>query len=128
MALAESIFSKFTESGSAVAALVGTRIFPGIAPQDTEAPYVVWQLVTSTPDVTHGEASASGLHLVQFSGVAATYLAARDLAEAIVAAIDSVTLAGGEVCLSCREQDGFSEATDQFLRHVDAEFFVPAAG
>jgi hypothetical protein len=123
MPLAENLFARLR----ALDLEVGEAIFPGQAPAGTLAPYLVWQTVSTRPDVTHDAASASGLHLVQLSCIADSYAAARDLATALVAGLDSVTLAGGEVCLSCTEHDGFSEATDQFLRHVEAEFFVPAA-
>jgi len=126
MGLAESIHTKFLATAS-ITALIGAdaaaRVYPVIAPENTLAPYVAWQEIASTPDATLAEASASSIRLVQFSCVAGTYKAARDLAAAIVAALDNVTLAGSEVCLRCTEQDGYSEATDQFLRIVEAEFF-----
>lgn len=123
MPLAENLFARLRGLGLAV----GESIFPGQAPAGTLAPYLVYQTISTRPDATHDAAAASGIHLIQVSIVADTYAAARDLAVAIVAGLDSVTLAGGELCLSCAEQDGFSEATDQFLRHVEVEYFVPAA-
>lgn len=132
MSLAASIFSQLSTDTAIVAALgqaVGDsiRIYPGRAAPEAVAPYVVFQTISAPPDVTHGEASASGRHLIQFSCVASTYLAALTLGNLITAALDSVTLAAGEVCLSCSPSEGFSEATDQFLRIVEADFFVPNA-
>jgi hypothetical protein len=125
--LAASIFTKLS-ADAAVTALIGSgdacRLYPGIAPAGVAVPYVVWQEISSSPDLTLGEASASARRMVQFSCVAATYIAAVALASAIVAALDNATLAAGEVCLSCSATDGFSEATDQFLRIVDADFFA----
>lgn len=130
MALAESIFAKLS-AAAAVTALIGagsaSRLYPGVAPAGAALPYVVYSEVASVPDVTHDGPSTSGLRLVQLSCVAATYLGARSLAAKLIAAIDSVALAGGELCLSCKEQDGFSEATDQFLRIVEADFFAAPA-
>lgn len=130
MPLGENLFSKLS-SDSAVTALVGAgvacRIYPGIAPHAVTAPYVVWAVVSTSPDTTLDGPSESGVSLVQLSCVAANYTGVRNLAAAIVAAIDSVPLAGGEVCLSCREQDGYSETTEQFLRIVEADFFTADA-
>jgi hypothetical protein len=120
MPLAESIFSRLRSVGT----LAGESIFPSIAPAGQAAPYIVWQLIASRPDTTLGEASASGIHIIQFSCVAATYKQARDLGAEVIAAIDNVTLESGEQCFSCNEQDGYSDATDQYLRIVEAEFFT----
>lgn len=127
MSLAASIFAKLSGT-TAITDLIGVgeacRAYPSIAPAGVVLPYVVWQEVASSPDLTLNEASASGLRQIQLSCVAATYAGALALASAIVAAMDNVTHAAGEVCLSCRVNDGFSEATDQFLRIVEAEFFA----
>jgi hypothetical protein len=130
MALAESIFAALS-ADAAVTAHIGTgstaRLFPLIAPPGTAAPYVVFQLISLVPDLTLGEASASGRHLVQLSIVAPTYAAALALAIALTAALDSVTLAAGELCLSCTRHEAHVETTDEYLSIVEAEFFVPAA-
>lgn len=127
--LAESIVAKLSAAGSATAALIGDgsacRLYPGIAPVAAAAPYCVYTELPGAPDNTLGEASTSGRRPVQFSVVAATYLAARQAAAAIKADLDNATLAGGEQCLSCSDPyDGYSEATDQHLAHVDADFFA----
>lgn len=130
MALAESIFTKLS-SAAGVTALVGAgsacRVVAGWAPDGTALPYVVVQEIASTPDTTHDGPSTSGQRLVQLTCVAGTYKAARDLAAAVIAAIDSVALSGGELCLACREQDGYSEAADVHVRIVEADFFAAPA-
>lgn len=131
MALAESIYAKLADAASATAALIGSgaacRLWPGIAPVDAQAPYIVWQVIAVSPDTTLGEAAASGNHLIQFSIVAGSYIGARDIGVAITTDLDNATLAASEVVLSCDAQDGYSEATDQFLRIVEASIFVPSA-
>lgn len=128
MALAESLFSKLSDAAGATAALVGSgnacRVYPEIAPQGVASPYVVWQEIASVPDTTHDGASTSARRIVNIYCIAGTYAGALALSTAIVAALDSVALAGGELCVSCGVQNGFSEATDQFLRIVEAEFFA----
>lgn len=128
--LLDSIFSKLSASSAATAAILGetteSRIYATKAPVGTPPPYAAVIEVSGTPDPTLGEASASARQLVQFSCVADTTRTARLIAQAIIADLDNVTLAGGEVCLSCSTQQGFSESTDQFLTIVEALYFVPA--
>lgn len=123
---AENIFARLSTT-AALVALVDDRIWPGRAEDSPIMPYVVWQEIDGQPDATFNEASTSGHRPVQFSCVAGTYAAAREIAKAIMVAIDSVPLAGGEVCLACSDFDGFSEPTDQFLRIVDTDFFAGPA-
>lgn len=123
MSLAASIADRCTEAET-LAAISG-RLYPGQAPASPVVPYMVQQTISAPGDRTLGEQSASGRHLIQFSIVAATYKEALDLGNALIALLDDATLAAGEVCLGCNSQDGFSESTDQFLRIVEADFFVP---
>lgn len=131
MPLTASIFSALSTS-EAIGAILGTgttcRAYPIVAPPGgVETPYVVFQTITAPPDATLGEAAASGTHLVQFSCIAGTAAAARELGDLLIAAFDNVTLAGGELGLECTPGDAFSEAADLFVRQVDVSFFVPAA-
>lgn len=128
MSLAASLFTLLSGGSSATGAIVGTgsacKVFPGIAAHGTEAPYVVFQDVSSVPTLTHDAASSKSSRLVQFSCVASTYLGALALGAAVVADIDSVALAGGELCLACSQMDGFSEATDLYIRIVEATIWA----
>jgi hypothetical protein len=128
--LLDSIYTKLSATGAATAAILGTlvaaRLYPTQAPVGALTPYAVMTEVSGVPNPTLGEASASASQLIQFSCVASTARGARLIAQAIVSDLDNVTLAGGEVCLSCSTQQGYSEATDQFLTIVEARYFVPA--
>jgi hypothetical protein len=130
MALAESLYAKLGGT-AAVTALIGSgdamRLYPTILPTDVSGDYCVWQEMPPAPDNTLNEASTSGLRTVQLACVASTYLAARTIAAKIMAALDNATLVGGERCLSVRDFDGFSEATDQFVRIIEADFFAAPA-
>lgn len=126
MSFASSLYSKVT-GDSSVAALVGTKVYPVKVPQSAEAPLIVWQEVSSTPDTTLGEASTSGKRLVQFSCLASTYEGAIALGSAVVAALDNATLSNGATCISCTEDDGFSDDENQFIRLVEATFFSAPA-
>jgi hypothetical protein len=130
VSLASSLFTALSASGAATAALVGTgsacKVYPAIAPAGTAAPYVVWQDVATSPVVTHDGPSTKCQHSVQFSCVASTYLGALALGAAIIADLDSVALAGGELCTQCTASDGFSDTTDQHLRIVEALIWASA--
>ena len=128
--LLDSIYTKLSAIGAATSALLGeealARLYPTQAPIGVMLPYAVMTEVSGTPDPTLGEPAASASQLIQFSCVATTARAARLVAQAIISDLDNVTLAGGEICLSCSTQQGYSEATDQFLTIVEARYFVPA--
>jgi hypothetical protein len=130
MSLAASIFAKLSAEGSATAALLGTgevcKVYASIAPIETVAPYAVWQIVSDAPHNTLNEARGSGSVMVQASCVAGTYVEAEAIGDAVMADLDNQTLAAGERCTSVSAQDGYSETTDQYLRLVEAMFFVPS--
>jgi hypothetical protein len=130
MALAESIFAELSAAADVTAVIASggvVRLLPGLAPAGTAAPYVVYNELPPSPNLTLNEASTSGTRIVQLSCVADNYQAARDLAAKIMDALDNQTLAGGERCLSVADFDGFSQATDHFLRIVEADFFSAPA-
>ena len=66
---------------AAVSALVGTRVYPNVAPQNTAYPHIVYQLI----NVSHIEVLAGSFgnarSLVQVSCRSHDYDEARDLAE-----------------------------------------------
>lgn len=78
------------ENDGTVAASLGTRIYPGYAPQDAAFPFAIFGRESTDPD--HHMLGASGLRLVRigitFFGPQALSLGA--LAEAAEAALDSV--------------------------------------
>jgi len=71
---------------SAVAALVGTRIYPELAEEGAVTPYVVYSVVSNTPVDTKESAPVDEAQLEVFS-VADTYAAANDLADKVRAAL-----------------------------------------
>ena len=135
MALAESIYAKLIADTPVLAPLgqsigASIRIYPAQAPATPTVPYVVFQVISTDPTAAHNGPGTLDLTSVQFSIVAATYLAARDLRKAIRAALDAVTLAGGEKTVECTERDGFSDSVDQHVLLLEASIWnapaVPA--
>tara|TARA_R100001163_G_scaffold12315_5_gene11447 strand:- start:843 stop:1232 length:390 start_codon:yes stop_codon:yes gene_type:complete len=72
---------------SAVAAIVGTRIYPELAEEGASAPYIVYSVVSNTPSDTKDGTPIDEAQLEIFS-VGSTYAAANDLADKVRAALD----------------------------------------
>lgn len=85
MKVGAAIYSMLKDD-SAVAALVGTRIYPELAEEGAATPYVVYSVVSNTPVDTKDSAPVDEAQLEVFS-VANTYAAANDLADKVRAAL-----------------------------------------
>jgi hypothetical protein len=125
MALAELIYAKLLAT-SAVTDLVGgadapgPRIYPNQAPPSPVAPYVIFNDISSDPFSTHGEATQNQQDLIQFACFAATYVVARDLRDAVVAALDNVALqAGGPIGILETSRTDYEPAVE--LHRCDAD-------
>ena len=85
MKVGAAIYSMLKDD-SAVSALVGTRIYPELAEEGAQTPYVVYSVVSNTPVDTKESAPVDEAQLEVFS-VADTYAAANDLADKVRAAL-----------------------------------------
>lgn len=85
MKVGAAIYSMLKDD-SAVSALVGTRIYPELAEEGAQTPYVVYSVVSNTPVDTKDSAPVDEAQLEVFS-VADTYAAANDLADKVRAAL-----------------------------------------
>lgn len=122
MTTAEAIYSKLA-AATAVAALVGSGIYPLQAPQGASFPYVIFQHIGSTVAATHKEAASSNLRLFQFASFAATYEAATALRDAVTAALDTNALDTGESPTLDDERDAdFDEVANVY--RADCDFLV----
>lgn len=122
MTTAEAIYTKLA-ADAAVAAIIGTRIYPVRAPQGVSAPYVIFQQIGSDPDATHNEPAGAIHRMFQFACFATTYEAAIALRDAVIAALDDAALSTGESPTLEDERDGdFDDAIE--LYRSDADFLV----
>ncbi len=85
MKVGAAIYSMLKDD-SAVSALVGTRIYPELAEEGAQTPYVVYSVVSNTPVDTKDSAPVDEAQLEVFS-VADTYAAANDLADKVRTAL-----------------------------------------
>lgn len=120
MSLATEIYTALSGS-SAVAALVSTRIYPGMAPTAVTAPYIIFQQIASDPDACHQGAAGAVHRMFQFACFADSFLAAETLRDAVIAALDGVPLASGESPTLEGDRAGdFDEAVE--LHRADCDF------
>ena len=85
---------------AAVAADVGTRIFPRAMPQDATLPAIVYQLISSNSDDALDGAAGIATALVQVDVYADTHLAANNTAEDVRASLHGFTGTMGDETVS----------------------------
>lgn len=110
-------------AASAVTDIVGERIYSVKGPDGVASPHIVVQQIAADPGNTHNEAAGATERLYQFACFAATPTAARALRDAVIAALDGVTLGSGDNPSLEDERD--AEADDNAsLYRADADFLV----
>lgn len=101
MTIEQAIYEALTENAG-VTALVGTRVYPVIAPQAATLPLIVYTLISGQQEESHSGASGLARPRYQFDCYAETITAAFALGEAVRLAIHGFagTLggAGGVTC------------------------------
>ena len=81
-------------AASTITDIVGTRIYADVADGSATAPYLVYQVITTTGETTHDGVRNIEFPLIQFSCWATGKAAAIALASAVNALLDGNTLAG----------------------------------
>lgn len=114
---------------AAVTAIVGTRIYPVVARQQDQEPYVVYSVVNDIPHDTKTGVSRVDFVRVQFNMVAADYSQLEDLSAAIRSALDRAAMqsyAGVELAgvKFLSENDGFSDAPELRLKIADYQLRI----
>jgi len=77
----------FLKTDSGVNALVGTKIFPLVAPDTAVPPYIVYQTITDPEEETHDGPAGIAHPRVQLANVADSYSAAKALRNAVYGAL-----------------------------------------
>jgi len=105
MQIGKSIYN-ILANDSDVAALVGTRIFPNVAPQTTTFPFIIYDVTGVQPNDTKDGASTLDTNDVMISCYSETYSQASDLAQKIRVAMDRINVGtyGGEQIQSSQFQ------------------------
>jgi len=110
--------------------LVGTRIYPGVRPQGSALPAVVFLMISSLPDYHLGGPSGLESERVQIDCYGATYAAAMEVAAAVKAKLSGFS--GDQGSTSFRaifvegERDEFDGSTDNVtnIHRVSLDFMV----
>ena len=91
---------------SDVSSLVGTRIFPNVAPQTTQFPFIIYNITGVSPNDTKDGASTLDTNDVMISCYSETYSQASDLAQKVRIAMDRINQGdyGGETIQSSQFQ------------------------
>ncbi len=82
-----ALYEELTRNAG-VAALVGTRIYPRMIPQDAALPAIAYMLISNSPDYTQSGHSGLWPSRYQIICTAATHDGAHALAEAVRQALD----------------------------------------
>lgn len=106
-----------------VVALVGTRVYPVQAPQQAVAPYVVYELAAGNPHQGLDGSTGLAWARIDYGCYAATYAAAREVAAAVMAAINHRRgviqgVSVGSVLSQEAFDAGFDEVTQTYLHVV----------
>lgn len=112
MEIGKSIYNILSTTGS-VSALVGTRIFPNVAPQTTAFPFIIYDVTGVQPTNTKDGVSTLDTNDVMISVYSETYSQASSLALLVRIAMDRLptnTYAGEEIQSS--EFQGYNDIFD----------------
>lgn len=110
---------------TAIAALIGERMYVTQAPQGVTAPYVVYLVVTENP--IYGVGSVNDDVVIQYSVFASTYAQTRTIAKAIRANLENAfgTIGGVSVALIKYSGLGANEREKESqLAHISYDFRI----
>lgn len=120
-------YAKLT-ADSGVTDLVGTRIYPVIAPQDPTLPYVTYTTAGEPADLNKTQAATADNVTLVGRAWATTYTACEDIEIAVRAAVDFVKgTAGGatiDFCQYVGYSEGIEEGSEIFFRQFTYVFRV----
>lgn len=123
MAIQNHIYTRLS-TYAGLTALVGTRIYPVVAPESPAYPLVIFDLIAPNKPKTSGGTSGNHIEaLYQVSCWADTYASARAVAAQIVAALedyagtsDSTTI---QMCYYESEREDFEPTTKKYSIPID---------
>lgn len=120
-----AVYSALTGNAT-VAGLVGSRVYPLVAPQDVALPLLVYQRISQSPVVSHSGHSNLARTRIQVMCVAVNYNGARALAAAVQGALHTLRAQAADpridVILLDNERDEFSDVDD--LYSVQQDYIV----
>lgn len=118
----EAALKAHLNNDTAIAALIGDRMFPIVAPQSVARPYVTYQRITGTPmtDLDGLDGALAEIR-VQIDAFASGFEAARALAELIRVRLQTATAAFAAV--TNFDQDFFEDDVRLYRVALDVSFW-----
>lgn len=120
--LSTYIFSALSADAPLVA-LVGSRIYPLIAPAGVSAPYITHTRIGTVPTESHEAPSGLDMVSVQFSCFARNFTAAEQIAAALRVALESATPPDGGSIHFVDTRHFFESETELHNIQLDADFW-----
>lgn len=121
----EKIVKTLLESASAVTALTQLRLYDQNRPESDPLPAVVWELISDVPElpIRAGAGTQPTAARMQINCLATTVAAAKNLAQAVIAACDlkSGTIAGAVVMATfcSRGPSSYDKDVDIYMQPID---------
>jgi len=120
--LETAVYSALTGDAT-VSGLVGTRIYPLVAPQDAALPAIVYQRISQQARVSHSGNSCLARTRLQVLSISESYSGAKALAKAVQDVLhtrrDQAADPRIDVILLDDEEDGFTDTNDLYTVRQD---------
>lgn len=114
----EAVLRSALVANNAVAALIGTRIYPVIAPATATLPFVTWRRVAVRRQQTLAAPMGMPVTSIEYSIFGLTYEQARDVADAMRSVLDGY---GGSANNTEVKQTSLEQESDDFVTLAGAE-------
>lgn len=125
MTIEEALYYHLVNTAG-VSALISTRLYPNVIPEDVAQPAATYQRISSMPILDHGGPSGMETARIQITCRATTYAVAKSVAKAVKTALDgfSGTMGGvGGVTVEYshveNEQDGYNMVSGSSTVRLD---------
>lgn len=114
----EAVLRSALVANSAVSALIGTKVYPVIAPASATLPFVTWRRVAVRRQQTLAAPMGMPVTSIEYSIFGSTYEQARDVADAMRAVLDGY---GGSANNTEVKQTSLEQESDDFVTLAGAE-------
>lgn len=114
----EAVLRSALVANSAVSALIGTKVYPVIAPASATLPFATWRRVAVRRQQTLAAPMGMPVTSIEYSIFGSTYEQARDVADAMRAVLDGY---GGSANNTEVKQTSLEQESDDFVTLAGAE-------
>jgi hypothetical protein len=114
----EAVLRSALTSNAAVSALIGSRIYPVLAPASASLPLVTWRRAGIERQQTLGAPMGLPRVTVEFSIYGTTYESAREIADAMRVVLDGY---GGTIDNTVVRQTSLEQESDDFVTLAGAD-------